>query len=62
MHTTLISADALRALLATDAAVVVVDVSFDLADTGAGERQWREAHLPGSFYLHLDRDLLRPAV
>jgi thiosulfate/3-mercaptopyruvate sulfurtransferase len=57
MHTTLISADALRALLATDAAVVVVDVSFDLADTGAGERQWREAHLPGSAYLHLDRDL-----
>ena len=60
MHTTLISADALRALLATDAAVVVVDVSFDLADTGAGERQWREAHLPGSFYLHLDRDLSAP--
>ncbi len=57
MHTPLISADALRALLATDAAVVVVDVSFDLADTGAGERQWREAHLPGSVYLHLDRDL-----
>lgn len=60
MHTTLISAEALRALLASDATVVVVDVSFDLADPNAGERQWREAHLAGSFYLHLDRDLSGP--
>lgn len=57
MHTTLISAADLRTLLGADASAVVVDVSFDLADTGAGERQWREAHLPGSVYLHLDRDL-----
>jgi thiosulfate/3-mercaptopyruvate sulfurtransferase len=60
MHTTLIAAEELRSLLAADASVVVVDVSFDLADTGAGERQWREAHLPGSVYLHLDRDLSGP--
>jgi thiosulfate/3-mercaptopyruvate sulfurtransferase len=60
MPTPLISAEALRALLAAEPAALVVDVSFDLADTGAGERQWREAHLPGSLYLHLDRDLSGP--
>ena len=53
--TTLISAEQLQALPANTA--VLVDVSFDLADTDAGERSWREGHLPGSLYLHLDRDL-----
>ena len=55
--TTLITADELLALAARGPAPVVVDCSFDLADTEAGERAWREAHLPGSHYLHLDRDL-----
>ncbi len=36
---------------------VVVDTRFDLADTAIGERHYREGHLPGSHYLHLDRDL-----
>ena len=36
---------------------VIVDVGFDLADTEAGRRAWREGHLPGSVYLHLDEDL-----
>ena len=27
------------------------------ADTGAGRRAWREAHLPGAGYAHLDEDL-----
>ncbi|MET0209405.1 MAG: sulfurtransferase [Burkholderiaceae bacterium] len=36
---------------------LVVDVRFDLADTAAGERAHAAAHLPGAFYLHLDRDL-----
>ncbi len=56
-YTTLITADELLALAARGPAPVVVDCSFDLADTEAGERAWREAHLPGSHYLHLDRDL-----
>lgn len=55
--TTLISADELRALLATSAPTVVIDCGFDLVDTEAGERAWRESHVAGSFYLHLDRDL-----
>ncbi len=38
----------------------VFDCSFDLADTTAGERAFRAAHIPGAAYLHLDRDLSAP--
>lgn len=55
--TTLISAAELRALIESGTPPVIADCSFDLADTAAGERAWAEAHLPGSHYLHLDRDL-----
>ena len=58
--TTLISAADLRALLADGATPVIVDCGFDLADTEAGERAWREGHLAGSHYMHLDRDLSGP--
>jgi len=58
--TTLVSADSLRALLGSNRHVVLIDTSFDLADVAAGERSWREGHLPGSLYLHLDRDLSGP--
>jgi thiosulfate/3-mercaptopyruvate sulfurtransferase len=54
---TLVTADELAALLAGTPQPVVVDTSFDLADTTAGERRHRESHLPGAHYLHLDRDL-----
>ena len=55
--TTLVSAESLAALLAAGTPTVVVDLSFDLGDVAAGERSWHDAHLPGSLYLHLDRDL-----
>ena len=55
--TTLIGAAELQALLAAGATPVVLDTSFDLADTGSGERRFATSHLPGSHYLHLDRDL-----
>jgi len=55
--TTLISATQLRALLDVGEAPILIDARFDLADTTAGERAWGEGHLPGAFYLHLDRDL-----
>ena len=58
--TTLISASELAALLASDPKPVVVDTSFDLGDTDAGEKRFRASHLPGSHYLHLDRDLSGP--
>lgn len=54
---TLITADELKTALVSDTPPVVVDCGFDLADTTLGERQWREGHLPGSHYLHLDHDL-----
>jgi thiosulfate/3-mercaptopyruvate sulfurtransferase len=54
--TTIISTDALAAHLA-DPNMVVIDCRHNLADVGAGERAYRAAHLPGAYFLHLDRDL-----
>ncbi|MBS7458911.1 sulfurtransferase [Coralloluteibacterium stylophorae] len=39
------------------AGLVVLDCRFDLADSGAGERLWREARIPGARHAHLERDL-----
>jgi thiosulfate/3-mercaptopyruvate sulfurtransferase len=55
----LIQADELRRRL-DDPELRVVDVRFDLADTGAGERAFGEGHIPGAVYAHLDRDLSGP--
>lgn len=55
--TTLITAPELAALMSAPAKPAVIDTSFDLADTDAGEKRFRASHLPGSHYLHLDRDL-----
>lgn len=57
LPTPLISAEALRAALASDAPPVLIDVSFDLANPAAGEGAYLQGHLPGAHYLHLDRDL-----
>lgn len=54
--TTLISAAELRALQDP----LILDCSFDLADTDAGERAYAAGHIPGAFYLHLDRDCCGP--
>jgi thiosulfate/3-mercaptopyruvate sulfurtransferase len=56
-YTTLIDAAALQQLLAGSTPPVLIDARFDLADPAAGERAYRETHLPGAHYLHLDRDL-----
>lgn len=58
--TTLIDGAGLQALMRSATPLVVLEASFDLADPGAGERSYRDAHLPGTFYLHLDRDLSAP--
>ena len=52
-HTTLISPAELRTL----ADPLILEVSFDLTDTDAGERGYVAGHIPGAYYLHLDRDL-----
>lgn len=56
----LISADQLRALMASPTPPLIIDARFDLADTAAGERAHAAGHLPGAFHLHLDRDLSGP--
>jgi thiosulfate/3-mercaptopyruvate sulfurtransferase len=53
---TLISVDALRALLQHER-VVLLDCTFDLVDTAAGKRAYAQGHLPGALYADLDRDL-----
>ncbi len=56
----LIGAAELARRLGSAAPPVVADCRFALADPGAGEKAWREAHIPGSHYLHLERDLSGP--
>jgi len=41
---------------------VFVDSRFSLTDTERGRRAYREAHLPGAVYAHLDEDLCGPIV
>ncbi len=53
LYTTLITPAELRALPDP----LILECSFDLADTAAGERTYAEGHIPGAHYLHLDRDL-----
>lgn len=46
--------------LASHPDAVIVDCRFNLADPEAGERAWREGHIPEAHYLHLERDLSGP--
>ena len=59
---TLVSADQLASALSGGEAPapVVFDCSFDLADTDAGRKLHAAARIPGSIYLHLDKDLSGP--
>ena len=58
-HNTLIDAATLYSHL-DDPHWVVVDCRFSLMDTQAGRRAYRESHLPGARYAHLDEDLSSP--
>lgn len=57
--TTLVQAETLAVALARPD-VVVVDCRFSLVDPNAGESAYREAHIPGAVYAHVDRDLAAP--
>jgi thiosulfate/3-mercaptopyruvate sulfurtransferase len=57
--TALISAGELEAHL-DDARWVVCDCRHDLMDTGAGKRAYRESHIRGARFVHLDEDLSAP--
>jgi thiosulfate/3-mercaptopyruvate sulfurtransferase len=54
--TTLISPQELAAHCGSSE-LLIVDCRFELGDTAKGEAAWRQAHLPGAHYAHLDRDL-----
>jgi thiosulfate/3-mercaptopyruvate sulfurtransferase len=56
-YTTLISADQLQQLGASGQPFMVFDCSFDLMNPQAGEAMYREAHIPGAVYAHLDTAL-----
>ncbi len=60
MSLPLISAPALRTLMATGDRLLVCDCRFDLADPAHGEADHLAWHIPGAVYLHLDRDLSAP--
>ena len=59
--TTLIDAPALRARL-TDPRLVILDARFNLFDVDEGRNAYREAHIPGAVYVHLDEDLSGPPL
>ena len=52
----------LAAALAGHQPPVLLDASFDLTDADAGARNFTAAHIPGSLYVHLDRDLCAPTT
>ncbi len=54
--TTLIDTGTLATRL-SEPDLVIADCRFDLKDTSSGERAYAEAHIPGSVYMHLERDL-----
>ena len=58
-YDTLIDVAAVHAHL-DDPRWVVMDCRFNLMDTEAGRRAYRERHLPGARYAHLDEDLSSP--
>ena len=55
----LISCDQLAAQL-NDPALRIIDCRHQLSDTAHGQRVYAEGHLPGAFFMHLDRDLSGP--
>jgi thiosulfate/3-mercaptopyruvate sulfurtransferase len=57
--TTLVDVATLQSHL-DDPTWLVVDVRHQLADTGYGERDYAESHIPGAVFLHCDRDLSGP--
>ena len=43
-----------------DPQIAIIDCRFSLADPQLGQKQYEEAHIPGAFYLDLNRDLSSP--
>ncbi len=60
MHDTLIETARLEDSLGKPG-LVVLDCRFDLKRPEAGREAWRESHIPGARYVHLDEDMASPA-
>ncbi len=58
-HTTIIAPNTAQAHL-DDPTWAFIDCRFSLANTERGRQAYREAHLPGAVYAHLDDDLSAP--
>ena len=43
-----------------DPDIVIIDCRFSLAEPELGHQQYQTRHIPGAFYLHLNRDLSSP--
>ena len=59
-HTTLISAEALKALMASvqpSLQLRIFDCSFDLSQPHAGREHYLASHIPGAIYADLDESL-----
>ncbi len=56
-YTTLISVEQLQVLQGSGTPLMVFDCSFDLTQSDAGAAMYRDAHIPGSVYAHLDTAL-----
>ena len=56
MFTTLINTEALNGLLNKEN-LVIIDCRFSLADTESGQKAYKESHIQGAVYAHLDKDL-----
>jgi len=61
IYTSVIDTTELAARLASPE-WAIVDCRFNLLDTAAGRRAYREAHIAGAYYAHLEEDLSAPAV
>lgn len=57
----LIDAETLRQELESETPPLVLDCRVRLGDPQAGAALWRQAHVPGSLHLDLDRDLSGPS-
>ncbi|HVF16457.1 MAG TPA: sulfurtransferase [Steroidobacteraceae bacterium] len=59
MHTTLVDVATLATHL-HDPNWLIIDCRFDLSKPEAGEAAFRQSHITGAVYAHLDRDLAAP--
>jgi thiosulfate/3-mercaptopyruvate sulfurtransferase len=55
----LIQADELQSRLSENT-LMIIDTRFNLQDVQAGQQTYAEGHIPGAFYLDIDKDLSGP--